>query len=96
MAERPFQPASPDDPAAPLERAEGAALRDPVEQPRDAAAPRIATDTEPVRPTPDDALHEPAPDLTHGAPVLRAGALTLIVLVAALFLYAMTEIFLNQ
>ena len=35
MAERPFQPASPDDPAAPLERAEGAALRDPVEQRRD-------------------------------------------------------------
>lgn len=111
MAERPFQSGpiplagSPrsrsqdrrhPDPADPLERAEGAPLRDPVEQRAAAAAPRIATDAEPVRPTPDDALHETPPDLRHGRPALHGGALAVIGLLAALFLYALASILRNQ
>jgi hypothetical protein len=107
MAERPFQPPStpvaPVNPADPLERAEGAALRDPIEQRAEAAAPRIATDAEPVRPTPDDALHEMPPDLTgHPAPgevreataALHWGALAAIGVVLVLFTVAFTRIFL--
>ena len=111
MAERPFQPdpipfadrtggARPerrrDNPADPLERAEGAPLRDPIEQRAQAAAPRIATDAEPVRPTPDDALHEMPPDLSHGRSALQVGALAVIGLLAALFLYALASILFNQ
>lgn len=111
MAERPFQSgplptaATPagaipvsgrDNPAEPLERAEGAPLRDPVEQRAEAAAPRIATDAEPVRPTPDDALHEMPPDLSHDRSPLRFGALAAIGLLAALLLYALAAILFNQ
>jgi len=51
-----------------IEQAEGANLRRPAEQQPQAAAPPITTDAEPIRPTPDDALHGMPPDLTGHAP----------------------------
>lgn len=84
------------DAASPIERAEGSELRRPVEQGGTAAAPRITTDDEPIRPTPDDALHGMAPDLTHGDhphreadEALHWGALAAIALVVVLFLWAL-------
>lgn len=81
--------------AASLERAEGAELRRPVEQSHDAAAPPITTGAEPIRPTPDDALHGAPPDLTDGPhphreadQALHWGALAAIVVMIGLFLWA--------
>lgn len=82
--------------ATPIERAEGAELRRPPEQTGTAAAPPITTGAEPIRPTPDDALHGMPPDLTHGNhahreadEALHWGALAAIAIVVGLFLWAL-------